>query len=281
MDSKVVSVCGIEISNNLPFTMIAGPCMMESRDHVMTMAEIISEISQRLHRPFIFKTSFDKANRTSISGKRGVGFAKSLEIFKNIRDTFKCPIVTDVHEIFHCQELAEVVDVIQIPAFLCRQTDLLVAASKTGKCVQVKKGQFLAPWDMKNVAEKISSQGNENILLCERGTCFGYNRLVTDFKGIPVMREFGYPVIFDATHSVQEPGGLGSASGGNRSFVEPLARAALAVGCAGLFIETHNDPDNAYSDGPNMLPSQKLYDFWARMIEFDDLSKSNPCLDIH
>ena len=281
MNSKVVSVCGIEISNNLPFAMIAGPCMMESRDHVMKMAEIISEISQKLNRPFIFKTSFDKANRTSISGKRGVGFARSLEIFKNIRDTFKCPIVTDVHEIFHCQELSEVVDVIQIPAFLCRQTDLLVAAAKTGKCVQVKKGQFLAPWDMKNVAEKISSQGNENILLCERGTCFGYNRLVTDFKGIPVMKGFGYPVIFDATHSVQEPGGLGSASGGNRSFVEPLARAALAVGCAGLFIETHDDPDNAYSDGPNMLPSQKLYDFWARMIEFDDLSKSNPCLDIH
>ncbi len=281
MSGKVVSVCGIEISNDLPFAMIAGPCMMESRDHVMKMAEIISEISQKLNRPFIFKTSFDKANRTSISGKRGVGFAKSLEIFKNIRDTFKCPIVTDVHEIFHCQELADVVDVIQIPAFLCRQTDLVVAAAKTGKCVQVKKGQFLAPWDMKNVAEKISSQGNENILLCERGTCFGYNRLVTDFKGIPVMKEFGYPVIFDATHSVQEPGGLGSASGGNRGFVEPLARAALAVGCAGLFIETHNDPDNAYSDGPNMLPSQKLYDFWARMIEFDDLSKSNPCLDIH
>lgn len=277
---RIVKVKDIEVGNDLPFTLIAGPCMMESRSHVLKMAEIISEIAQKVGRKFIFKTSFDKANRTSAEGKRGVGLSEALGIFREIRDTYHCPILTDVHEQFQCHELIDVVDVLQIPAFLCRQTDLLVTAAKTGKCINIKKGQFLAPWDMKNVADKVSKAGNENIILCERGACFGYNRLVSDFRSLPIMQEFGYPVIFDATHSVQEPGGLGNASGGNRKFVEPLARAAMSVGCAGLFIETHDDPDNAFSDGPNMLPVQKLYDFWMRMIEFDNLSKNNPCLSM-
>lgn len=277
---SVVSVGDIKIGNELPFTLIAGPCMLESRDHVLKMVDIISEISQKVGRKFIFKTSFDKANRTSINGKRGVGFSEGLKIFREIKEDYDCPILTDVHETYQCNELKEVVDVMQIPAFLCRQTDLLIAVAKTGKCVHVKKAQFLAPWDMKNVCEKISKSGNDRILLCERGACFGYNRLVSDFRSLPIMGDFGYPVIFDATHSVQEPGGMGTASGGNRRFVEHLARAAMAVSCAGLFIETHDDPDNAFSDGPNMLPVQRLYDFWMRMIEFDNLSKKNPCFNI-
>ena len=277
---KTISIKDIKISNTLPFALIAGPCMLESRSHALKMADMISEISAKVGQPFVFKTSFDKANRTSINGKRGVGLREAIGVFEEIRRTFNCPILTDVHEQYQCQELAEVVDVLQIPAFLCRQTDLLVAAAKTGRCINVKKGQFLAPWDMNNVAQKISASGNENILLCERGVSFGYNRLITDFRSLIIMAETGYPVVFDATHSVQEPGGLGNASGGCRKYVEPLARAAMAVGCAGLFIETHDDPDNAYSDGPNMVPVQQLYDFWMRMIEIDQVAKSKAYLPI-
>lgn len=280
MNNRTVKVADIEISNDKPFTLIAGPCMLESRDQALKMAEILCQISEKVGKPFIFKTSFDKANRTSSSSKRGVGFAESLGIFREIRCTFGCPIVTDVHEQYQCSELVDVVDMLQIPAFLSRQTDLVVAAAKTNKPVHVKKGQFLAPWDMKNICHKIESAGNKNILLCERGACFGYNRLITDFRALSIMAETGYPVIFDATHSVQEPGGLGDKSGGNREYVELLARAALAVGCAGLFVETHYDPDNAFSDGPNMLPVQKMYDFWMRMIEFDDLSKKSKYIDL-
>lgn len=278
--NHIVNVGNIRISNEMPFTLIAGPCSLENRDLALRMVEKISVVSEKVGRPFIFKTSFDKANRTSGSSKRGVGFAESIGIFREIRGTFNCPIVTDIHEQYQCSELVDVVDVLQIPAFLCRQTDLLVAAAKTKKTINVKKGQFLAPWDMKNICEKIEQAGNRNILLCERGVCFGYNRLVNDFRSLPIMAKTGYPVIFDATHSVQEPGGLGNKSGGRREFVEVLARAAIAIGCAGLFIETHDDPDNAFSDGPNMLPVQALYDFWMRMIEFDELAKSRAYVDV-
>ena len=277
---RSVRVSDVEFANNKPFVMIAGPCALESRDLAMRMAERISTIAQKLNAPFVFKTSFDKANRTSANSKRGVGFAEALGIFREIRGTFGCPIVTDTHEQYQCSELSDVVDILQIPAFLSRQTDLVIAAAKTKKALHIKKGQFLAPWDMKNICTKIESVGNTNILLCERGACFGYNRLVSDFRSLPIMAQTGYPVIFDATHSVQEPGGLGDKSGGNREYVELLARAAMAVGCAGLFVETHDDPDNAFSDGPNMIPVQKLYDFWARMIEFDNLSKQHAYLDM-
>lgn len=275
-----VRVSNFEISNDLPFVLIAGPCALEGRDFGMKMAEIICGISEKVGRPFIFKSSFDKANRTSVNSGRGVQFSEAINIFHEIRTTFKCPIVTDVHETYQCNELADVVDVLQIPAFLCRQTDLLLAAARTGKVINVKKGQFLAPWDMRHVCKKIESVGNHNILLCERGTCFGYNRLITDLRSLPIMSETGYPVIFDGTHSVQEPGGLDDRTGGAREYIEVLSRGALSVGCAGLFIETHYDPDYAISDGPNMLPVQKLYDFWMRMIEFDELSKKKPYIDV-
>lgn len=278
--NRIVNVGKTKISNDLPFTLIAGPCALESRDLALRMVEKISNVAEKVKRPFIFKTSFDKANRTSGTSKRGVGFSESIGIFREIRGTFNCPIVTDVHEQYQCSELADVVDVLQIPAFLSRQTDLLVAAAKTKKAINVKKGQFLAPWDMENICEKLEQAGNNNILLCERGVCFGYNRLVNDFRALPIMAKTGYPVIFDATHSVQEPGGMGNKSGGRREFVEVLARAAIAVGCAGLFIETHDDPDNAFSDGPNMLPVHTLYDFWMRMIEFDELAKSRAYIDV-
>lgn len=277
---EIVRVNNIEIANNKPFVLIAGPCMLESRGLAMTMAERLCRISEKVGRPFIFKTSFDKANRTSDQSKRGVGFVDSIEIFREIRETFGCPILTDVHEQYQCSELTEVVDVLQIPAFLSRQTDLIVAAAKTKKVIHIKKGQFLAPWDMKNICEKVEHTGNKNILLCERGVCFGYNRLVNDFRALPIMAQTGYPVIFDATHSTQEPGGLGSASGGCREYIEVLARAAISIGCAGLFIETHYDPDNALSDAMSMLPVQKLYDLWMRMIEFDELAKSKKYLDM-
>ncbi|MBO6548765.1 MAG: 3-deoxy-8-phosphooctulonate synthase [Rhizobiales bacterium] len=246
------------ISNDKPFMLFAGPCQLESKDHGFMMAEGIKEICSELDIPFVFKASFDKANRTSASGERGIGLEKSLDIFAEIKQQLDLPILTDVHEVSQCAPVAEVVDVLQIPAFLCRQTDLLLAAGETGKVVKIKKGQFLAPWDMKNVVNKVLSTGNQNILLTERGASFGYNTLVTDFRGLPIMAETGCPVVFDATHSVQQPGGQGTSSGGQREFVPVLARAAVAVGVSGLFIETHNDPDNAPSDGPNMIPLNEL-----------------------
>lgn len=262
-----------KVGNTLPLTLIAGPCQMESRDHALFMADSIIKITQKLGINLIYKTSFDKANRSSVSGKRGIGFENSLPIFKEIKDTFGCPVLTDVHNEEQCPIIAEVVDVLQIPAFLCRQTDLLLAAGNTGKVINVKKGQFLAPWDMKNVVDKIRSTGNDKIMITDRGTCFGYNRLVTDIRAIPIMKETGCPVVFDATHSVQEPGGLGESSGGERRFVETLATAATSVGIASLFIEVHQDPDNAPSDGPNMLKLDDLESFLSRIVAFDKLAK--------
>jgi 2-dehydro-3-deoxyphosphooctonate aldolase (KDO 8-P synthase) len=247
---------------------------MESRDHAMMMAEKLVALAIKLAVPFVYKTSFDKANRTSLKGKRGMGLKNSLPVFAEIKKTFGCPVLTDVHTEAQCDELKEVIDILQIPAFLSRQTDLLLAAAKTGRVVNVKKGQFLAPWDMKNVAEKVETGGNTQILLTERGASFGYNTLVTDFRALPIMAETGYPVIFDATHSVQQPGGQGTSSGGDRRFVPPLARAAAAVGVAGIFMETHHDPDNAPSDGPNMV---KLADMEALLISLkahDALTKA-------
>ncbi|MEX0969384.1 MAG: 3-deoxy-8-phosphooctulonate synthase [Paracoccaceae bacterium] len=246
------------IGNDLPFALIAGPCQIESREHSLKMAGMIAEIAARHSRAFIFKSSFDKANRSSHMAPRGVGMAEGLDILAEVKARFGCPVVTDIHLPEHCAPVAAVVDMLQIPAFLCRQTDLLRAAGETGAAVNVKKGQFLAPRDMANVAAKIASTGNERILLCERGTSFGYNTLVSDFRSLPIMAETGYPVVFDATHSVQQPGGLGTSSGGERQFVAPLARAAVAVGCAALFIEVHDAPDFAPSDGPNMLTPAAL-----------------------
>ena len=273
MTNKIIKIGNISFGNNLPFVLIAGPCQMETRDHAMMMAESLVKITTELSIPFIYKTSFDKANRTSANGIRGIGLEKSLAVFSEIKNTFGCPILTDVHNESQCAELAEFVDILQIPAFLCRQTDMLIAAAKTGKIINVKKGQFLAPWDMKNVAQKIESSGNSQILLTERGVSFGYNTLVTDFRALPIMAETGYPVIFDATHSVQQPGGQGNSSGGDRRFVPPLARAALAVGVAGLFIETHQDPDNAPSDGPNMVKLHELSGLLKSWKSIDDLVK--------
>ncbi len=260
--------------NALPFALIAGPCAMESRDHALFMAERLAELTGKLGLGLVFKSSFDKANRTSASGRRGIGLDAALKIFAEIKEKFGLPVVTDVHEKEQCADVAEVVDLLQIPAFLCRQTDLLLAAAATGKPVNVKKGQFLAPWDMKNVAAKIYEAGNANVLVTERGASFGYNTLVTDFRGLPIMAEqIGAPVIFDATHSVQQPGGQGTSSGGQREFVPVLARAAVAVGVAGLFIETHDRPDEAFSDGPNMVPLAEMEGLLARLIEFDRLAK--------
>lgn len=258
---------------DLPFVLISGPCQIESYDHAMMMAEGIANITTKLGIPFIFKASYDKANRTSLKGERGVGMDKGLEILGKIKAQLGCPVLTDVHTEGQCAVVAEVVDVLQIPAFLCRQTDLLVAAAKTGKAINVKKGQFLAPWDMKNVAQKIADSGNQNILLCERGTSFGYNTLVNDMRGLPIMAETGYPVVFDATHSVQQPGGLGGSSGGDRRMVPHLARAAVAVGVAGLFIETHDNPNCAPSDGPNMVPLAELQQLLTTLQQFDNLTK--------
>jgi 2-dehydro-3-deoxyphosphooctonate aldolase (KDO 8-P synthase) len=260
--------------NDLPLALIAGPCAMESRDHALFMAEKLADIAERLNIGLVFKSSFDKANRTSASGRRGIGLDAALKIFAEVKATFGLPVVTDVHEKEQCAVVAEVADLLQIPAFLCRQTDLLLAAAATGKPVNVKKGQFLAPWDMKNVAQKITDAGNPNVLVTERGASFGYNTLVTDFRGLPIMAEqIGAPVIFDATHSVQQPGGQGSSSGGQREFVPVLARAAVAVGVAGLFIETHDRPDEAFSDGPNMVPLSEMPDLLKRLMAFDRLAK--------
>lgn len=270
---KTVHVGQMEIANNRPFMLIAGPCVIESREHLHGVAAELVTICKKQNISLIFKSSFDKANRTSVSGVRGVGMDAGLALLKEIRDEFSVPVLTDVHEPWHCAEAAKYVDVLQIPAMLSRQTDLLIAAGETKKTVNVKKGQFLAPWDMAQVAKKIASTGNENILLCERGASFGYNTLVSDFRALPIMAETGYPVIFDATHSVQQPGGQGTSSGGDRRFVPALARAALAVGCAGLFIETHPDPDNAPSDGPNMMPLAQMSALLMELQKIDAVIK--------
>ena len=263
-----------KFGNDLPFALIAGPCALESRDHALFMAEQLAVLTDKLGLDYVFKSSFDKANRTSAQGRRGVGLDAALKIFEEIKQSFGLPVVTDVHEKEQCAAVAEVADLLQIPAFLCRQTDLLLAAAATGKPVNVKKGQFLAPWDMKNVAAKIYDAGNPNVLVTERGASFGYNTLVTDFRGLPLMaREIGAPVIFDATHSVQQPGGQGTSSGGQREFVPVLARAAVAVGVAGLFIETHDTPEKAFSDGPNMVPLAEMPALLERLMAFDRLAK--------
>ncbi len=271
-----VTIGSLTVGNDLPFTLIAGPCALESRQHALEMSQALSEISAQLGVGVIYKTSFDKANRTSASSARGIGLDAALPIFAEIREATGLPVLTDVHAPDHCATVAEVVDVLQIPAFLCRQTDLLVAAARTGRAINVKKGQFLAPWDMANVAEKIAGAGNANILLCERGASFGYNTLVSDMRSLPILAGTGYPVVFDATHSVQQPGGQGTTSGGQREFVPVLARAAIAVGVAAVFMETHQDPDSAPSDGPNMVPLRQLPDLVRTLVEFDRLAKATP-----
>jgi 2-dehydro-3-deoxyphosphooctonate aldolase (KDO 8-P synthase) len=269
-----ILIGNIAVANDAPITVFAGPCQMESRSHALEMATALKEIAEKLGFGLVFKASFDKANRTSLSGRRGIGLEAALPVFAEIRETLALPVVTDVHEGAQCALLAPVVDVLQIPAFLCRQTDLLVAAAKTGRVVKVKKGQFLAPWDMKNVVEKIVVSGNPNVLLTERGASFGYNTLVTDMRALPIMAEIGCPVIFDATHSVQQPGGQGTSSGGDRRFVPVLARAAVAVGVAGLFIETHEDPEHAPSDGPNMVPLKNFELMVQELMAIDALVKA-------
>lgn len=272
-ETKTVAVGDIQIGGKNPISFIAGPCQLENRDHAMMMAEKVAEACAPTGTKFIFKSSYDKANRSSIDAARGIGMEEGLKILAEVRETFGCPVITDVHETSHCAGAADAVDIIQIPAFLCRQTDLLLAAGNTGKPLNVKKGQFLAPWDMANVADKIASTGNTQIMLCDRGTSFGYNTLVSDFRGLPTMAETGYPVVFDATHSVQQPGGKGNSSGGERKFVAGLASAACAVGVSALFIETHQDPDNAPCDGPNMIPVHEMADLIKRLRDFDALAK--------
>ena len=274
MQDKIITVGDIAIGGTNPFALITGPCQLESRDHAFMMAEKIAEACAKSGTQFIFKASYDKANRSSINTQRGLGIEEGLRILSDIRAAFGCPILTDVHEAAQCQTAGTVVDILQIPAFLCRQTDLLLAAGKTGRAINVKKGQFLAPWDMQNVADKIASTGNDQILLCDRGTSFGYNTLVSDFRGLPIMANTGYPVVFDATHSVQQPGERGNTSGGQREFAPVLARAACAVGIAALFIETHQDPDTAPSDGPNMIPIDQMGDLIKELRGFDALRKS-------
>ena len=271
--NRVVRVGGIEIGHHLPFVLIAGPCQIESRDHALEVAAALRELADTTGVRIMYKSSYDKANRTSVGAQRGIGMAQGLAILAEVRETTGLPVLTDVHAADQCAPAAEAVDVLQIPAFLCRQTDLLLAAGATGRAINVKKGQFLAPWDMAHVAAKIASTGNHNVLLCERGTSFGYNTLVTDFRGLPIMAGTGYPVVFDATHSVQQPGGQGASSGGQREFAPVLARAALAVGVAAVFIETHPDPDKAPSDGPNMIPLREMPALIERLKLFDQLSK--------
>ena len=275
MKNKSVKCGKLNISNKSPFTLIAGPCQLESENHALHVATELKKITEKLGIGLIYKTSFDKANRTSLKNKRGLGLDQSLPIFDKIRKEINVPILTDVHNTEQCSIVAKHVDILQIPAFLCRQTDLLIAAAKTNKIINVKKGQFLAPWDMINVTKKISESGNNNILVTERGASFGYNALVSDMRSLPIMAKNGYPVIFDATHSVQQPGGQGEASGGQREFVEHLSRAAVAVGVAGIFMETHQDPDNAPSDGPNMLPLSSLENLLKKLIEIDNVIKNN------
>ncbi len=276
MKDVILNISDLRISNNLPFTLIAGPCVVESKNHALEMAKKLTSITNKLGIQFIYKSSFDKANRTSINSKRGPGLEKAIEIFNEIKSSIGCPIITDVHEINQVSVISEVVDIIQIPAFLCRQTDLLIEAAKTNKAVMIKKGQFLAPWDMKNVVEKIIEFGSGGILVCERGVSFGYNTLVSDFRSLPILKAIGYPVVFDATHSVQQPGGLGSKSGGQREFVPVLAKAAVSIGVAALFMEIHQDPDNAPSDGPNMLHLDDLEKLLITLSKLDKIAKENP-----
>jgi 2-dehydro-3-deoxyphosphooctonate aldolase (KDO 8-P synthase) len=272
--SPIVAVGAVRFGNALPLALVAGPCQMESRAHALETAAALKEIAGRIGIGLVYKTSFDKANRTSAGSARGVGLKAALPVFADIRDKLGLPVLTDVHEPDQCATVAEVVDVLQIPAFLCRQTDLLVAAAATGRAVNVKKGQFLAPWGMANVVAKLTGAGNANVLVTERGASFGYNTLVSDMRALPIMARMGAPVIFDATHSVQQPGGQGTSSGGEREFVPVLARAAVAVGVAGIFIETHPDPDHAPSDGPNMLPLKEMEPLLRRLVEFDRLAKA-------
>ena len=274
MESKLVKCGKLNISNTSPFTLIAGPCQLENEKHALDVASELKKITEKLGIGLIYKTSFDKANRTSLKGKRGAGLEKSLPIFDKIRKDVGIPVLTDVHTTEQCAVVSKHVDVLQIPAFLCRQTDLLIAAAKTGKVINVKKGQFLAPWDMINVTKKIADSGNTNILVTERGASFGYNTLVSDMRSLPIMAKNGYPVVFDATHSVQQPGGMGDKSGGQREFVEHLARAAIAVGVAAVFMETHPDPDNAPSDGPSMVPLSKMPSLLQQLVTIDKLIKN-------
>ncbi|CAM1634112.1 DAHP synthetase I/KDSA [Bartonella apihabitans] len=271
--NSTVSVGNVVFSNSAPLSIIAGPCQMESREHAFDMAGKIKEIAEKLGIGVVYKSSFDKANRTSLHSKRGIGLEKAMDVFDDLKREFGIPVLTDIHTEEQCALVAPHVDVLQIPAFLCRQTDLLVAAAKTGRVVNVKKGQFLAPWDMKNVLAKITESGNPNVMACERGVSFGYNTLISDMRALPIMAQFGSPVIFDATHSVQQPGGQGTSSGGQREFVETLARAAVAVGVAGVFLETHQDPDHAPSDGPNMVKLENLPKLLETLMAFDRLAK--------
>ncbi len=273
VEPKTVRVGGIEIGNHLPFVLIAGPCQIEGIGHALETAAALDEIGAATGVRVIYKSSYDKANRTSAGAARGVGMARGLDILARVREQYGMPVLTDVHLPEHCAPAAEAVDILQIPAFLCRQTDLLLAAGETGRAINVKKGQFLAPWDMEHVAAKIAATGNANILLCERGVSFGYNTLVSDMRALPIMARTGYPIVFDATHSVQQPGGQGGSSGGQREFAPVLARAALAVGVAAVFIETHADPDHAPSDGPNMIPLREMPALVARLRRFDELAK--------
>lgn len=274
--TKTLNVGKLKIANDQPLTLIAGPCQLETLDHALMIAEIMAEACEKSGAGFIFKGSYDKANRTSLSAKRGIGTEAGLEILAEVKSRLGCPVITDVHSPEQCGLAAQYVDVLQIPAFLCRQTDLLLAAGETGKAINVKKGQFLAPWDMPNVAAKIASTGNENIMLCERGTSFGYNTLVADMRSLPQMAATGYPVVMDATHSVQQPGGQGGTSGGQREFAPVMARAAVAIGVAAVFLETHEYPDNAPSDGPNMIYLSEMPKLVETLMAFDRLAKSNP-----
>jgi 2-dehydro-3-deoxyphosphooctonate aldolase (KDO 8-P synthase) len=274
--NAIISAGKVTFSQSAPLTLIAGPCAMESRQHALEMAEALVAITARLGIGFVYKSSFDKANRTSLGSERGIGLAEAMPIFAEVKEKFGCPVLTDVHENDQCAPVAEAVDILQIPAFLCRQTDLLIAAAETGAIVNVKKGQFLAPWDMANVVSKVTGAGNANVLVTERGASFGYNTLVSDMRSLPTLAKTGAPVVFDATHSVQQPGGLGGKSGGQREFVPVLARAAAAVGVAGLFVETHQDPDSAPSDGPNMVPLAALEEMLKPIIELDRIAKANP-----
>ena len=274
--TREVEVGKIRIGNALPLTLISGPCQAEGVQHSLDIAGTLAELCKARGIGLVFKASFDKANRTSLSGQRGLGMEKGLDCLAEVRARIGCPVLSDVHEAAQCAPVAEVVDVLQIPAFLCRQTDLLLVAGATGKVINIKKGQFLAPWDMANVAAKVATTGNRNIMLCERGTSFGYNTLVTDFRGLPTMARTGYPLVFDATHSVQQPGGQGTSSGGQREFAPVLARAAASVGVAGFFIETHPDPDNAPSDGPNMIPLDRMGELLDTLQDFDRVAKAHP-----
>ncbi len=273
---KTVEIGPIKASNDLPLTVIAGPCQLENLDHALMIAEQMAQICAEAGASYVFKGSFDKANRTSLSGKRGLGMAAGLEVLGAVRDRIGCPVLTDIHGPEQCDDVADVVDIMQIPAFLCRQTDLLLAAGETGAVINIKKGQFLAPWDMPNVVSKVEATGNEKILLTERGASFGYNTLVADMRSLPTMAKTGYPVIMDATHSVQQPGGQGGSTGGQREFAPVMARAAVSLGIAGVFIETHEDPNNAPSDGPNMIPLDQMGVLISDLMAFDRLAKASP-----